>query len=192
MNRITLYTYEEIKQFNNFYKQVEREGKSIYPFIYDKIEELLEEEKSKILDISALIKNLQITPGNIIHATAQLRHLDETFQVIIKADLAENALNYFPTIFDGLASLDGKAKRGKSKARKVMTGRNTLYTYVNTDQLEKILEFADQNRIPFTSSSTFLSAENNDFKERATKQKSSIIDITSLIQAIPSNPQLIF
>lgn len=194
MSRITLYTYEDIQQFNNTYKKLEEEGKRIYPFLFkeDEIERLLEleEEGDKVLDISALIENIQAVPGNKILAIPSLRNIDDSFQVMVRADLAELASNSFPTIFSNVVPLDGRAKKGGSQ--KDVTIRRFLYTYENGDQLGKIIEFAEKNHIPFASSSTILSLDNKEFKELSTKQKKSIIDVTSLIQATTNNPQLIF
>jgi hypothetical protein len=194
MSRFTLYTYLDVKEFNKLYSQLNDEGSHIYSFLFEKTAELLEYKTDVTIDISALVENIQYNPGNRQYAIHNLRELDESTKVIVRSQLANQALEYFYILFNKVEPLYDNLNQDETDLNNTLIPfkRKVLYTYKNGLQLDYILEFANKNKIPFTNFSKLTGTENQNLRSLCNEQKRAIIDLTTTVKAIDTSPQIVY
>ena len=191
MSRFTLYTYEDINEFNKFHNEQEDAGNTIHHFVFEETGELLKDELDFIIDISALVEHIQFNPGNKNPAIYNFKDLDDTSKVIIKSELANLAMEYFYTLFDNVEPLYEK-KEAELEEPLIPFKRRVLYTYKNGLHLNRIIEFANENRIPFTNFSTLKGQEYENFRLLCNEEKTAIVDITTVVKSVKHSPQIIY
>lgn len=192
MTRYQLYTYKDLSEFNKIYKQLEEQDEEVIAFRFQETHELLRVNKNMTIDISNLVLYLMKNPSDIYSASINFEYLDESDKVIIRKDLVEFALRSFNTIFctevPYFDSAD-EALEEKIVTIKAINQRKILYSY-RIEQFDEIIKYLDKNSIPLVSFSRLNSS--SELKDFNSKGSILYIDITSLIQAITSNPQLIY
>lgn len=194
MSRFMLYTYKNLAEFNEFYYNLEQQGKEIFPFIFERTMSLLEDEDNLTIDISSLIENLKQNPQNNLPAINNFRYLNETTQVIVREDLAALALEYiFPVFYEAvpLNAVDELIEQDEV-INNISLKRKPLFHYENGIQLDKIIDYANDQEIPFANFSKLNGSLNNQFREWNRDGKRFLVDITSIVLAISSNPQIIY
>lgn len=194
MSRNILYTYNNLEEFNQLFQELQSQGKELYPFVFQETKDIIEDESDVTIDISHLIEYLAVNKQDRLAAIINLKNLDDSNRVVVKKDLAKQALTYFPYIFDDeqqlYPSTDETLENDILSTRVV---RKTLYTYKNSVQLEKIINYADQHNISFFS---FNQAGKKPNEELSVLDKSSvppIIDITTMFRAaMANNAQILY
>lgn len=187
MSRYTLYTYDDTNEFNQFYDELEDEGKSIQNFFYNNTRNFLSGEDD-VIDISSMVKQVKTNQNDIYAAIYNLKDLCDDYGIIIKSELAYQAMEYFSIIFDNIKPIYKKSTSPEVRADLTPLKRKVLYTYENNLQLEAILDFADKNDIPLTDFSKFNGTENNKLKKICNDENKVLLDITNIVKASNSNP----
>lgn len=195
MSRFILYTYENVEEFNLFYKHLENEGKSIHNFIFQDTQLLLENEPEVTIDISALVKYLKSNPVDEYPANLNFKPLDDTSKVIISSKLADLAMEIFCTIFKDVKPLfdDISSKNRDSQDPEnnlIPFRRRVLYTYENGFQLDNIIDFAAKNEINFANFSKL--NEKHYSKLKSNDEKKGIVDITTVTDLVIDKPEMIY
>lgn len=184
MGRFTLHTYENFDEFNQFYEKLD-EKEYLHNFIFGETEKLLAEEEPVIIDISSLVENIQRNPDNRQPAINNFINIHKDCTVIIISELANQALQYFPLIFDKAEPLFEKSN--KTDENLVPFKRRILYTYKNGLDLEKIIDYADKNEIPFTNFAKLNGPENKGYRSVSSDDKKTLMDITTVVKAAKNN-----
>ncbi|VEF46080.1 ATPase AAA-2 domain-containing protein [Bacillus freudenreichii] len=197
MERFILYTYNNRQEFEKFYKQKEQEGYSITPFIFQETKDLLEENPESIIDISGLVEYLSINTADIIPAMNNLISADDDTQFIIIESLSVKALDIFRFYFSEKVPLYPvlQAQENESNeltAKVVPFKRIHLYSYKNSYELDRIIEYLNDKETPLVSFSQINDAFIKDFVRDVKEEKEIFVDITSLVSAIKDNPNLIY
>jgi hypothetical protein len=191
MSRFTLYTYEDVDEFERFCSELEDEGKCIHNFIFEETGELLKYDDEVVIDISGIVENVEAVPANINPVIYNFKDLDESSKVIVRSKLANKAMEYFYVVFEDSKPLYEKTDAIDPEDIFIPFKRRILYTYKNSIQLDSIIEFADKNEIIFTNF-TKLENENENFKLVSNKKKKVIVDITTITTAVIKKPELIY
>lgn len=195
MERFTLYTYQNRDEFEKFYKQKEDDGYIISPFIFQETMELLEENPESIIDISNLVEYLLVNTADIVPATYNFRPANEDTQFIIIQSLSEQALEMFRLFFKDKVPLYSiksvqEQKFNQLPVKTVPFKRVHLYSYRNSNELDRIIKYLNDKDTPLVSFSQINDAFINDFKRSIKEQKEIFVDITSLVLAIKDNSSL--
>ncbi|MFZ5944449.1 MAG: AAA family ATPase [Bacillota bacterium] len=190
MSLYTLYTYKDINEFRQIQKDFE-----IYPFIFAETKDLLESEPDSVIDISALIYLLRVNKDNCYSARINLREMTEDTRIIVHESLADDAIFFFPDLFSSHESFfknnDASDDAEKSAIVSLLT-RQSIYVYYNSNDLAKIIEYANGHNIPlatFSRASGDLKSELEKFNKSA---EMAIVDLTSVSHAIEDNKNLIY
>jgi hypothetical protein len=187
VGRFTLHTYENLDEFNQFYEELGEKVEYFHNFIFGETENLLTDEEPVIIDISSLVENIQRNPDNRQHAIHNLINIHEDCTVIIISELANQALQYFPLIFDKTEPLFEKSDETDVEDDLIPFQRRTLYTYKNGLDLEKIIDYADKNEIPFTNFAKLNGPENKRYRSVSSDDKKTLMDITTVVKAAKNN-----
>lgn len=182
MNRNILYTYNNLEEFNQLILELQSQGKELYPFFFQETKELIENESDVIIDITHLVELLDGSKQDRLSANFNLRNLDNTNRIVVRKDLAERALHYFPHIFYSEQPLYSVKTENENYLPKKIV-RRTLYTYKNNEQLKKFIDFVDQHHIPFFSFSQANRSPNVELSLLDKSETPPIIDITTMIRA---------
>ncbi|WP_440897451.1 AAA family ATPase [Amphibacillus sp. Q70] len=197
MQRFILYTYKNRFEFESFYKDKESEGYSINPFIFQETRELLEENPDTIIDISNLIQYLFVQTGDIMAGYNNLINASEDTIFIIKESLSQEALEVFNVYFIEKEPLYPdtiieEREIAEQTSKIIPFNRLILYSYKNSDELDKIVETLNQSETPLISFSQIKDAFIENFKEVVGAGKEVFVDITSLVSATTDNANLIY
>lgn len=195
MERLTLYTYQNRDEFEKFYKQKEDDGYIIRPFIFQETMEILEENPESIIDISNLVEYLLVNTADIIPATNNFRPANEDTKFIIIQYLSEQALEMFRLYFKGIAPIyhiksAQEQEINEFAVRTVPFTRVHLYSYKNSNELDRIINYLNDKGTPLVSFSQINDSFIKNVKKNIKDQKEIFVDITSLVLAIKDNPGL--
>ena len=94
MSLFTLYTYHKIDEPRQIQKIHE-----VHPFFFDETQELLRRKPAVVIDISAVVYLMQTNKGNQYSANFNLREMTIETRVIVKRDIADDAISFFPHLF---------------------------------------------------------------------------------------------
>lgn len=189
MGRFTLYTYENNEEFNKIYADLETKGERVHSFIYQDTGDLLECEEEVTIDISALVENIRQNPMARQPAIENFKDIHEACTIIIRSDLSDDALLYFNLIFDDIEPLYEKS--GINVEDIIPFKRKILYVYKDGLQLEKIISFADENGILFTTFAKLNGPKNEKYRLLSTDENRAIVDITTVARAF-KNPEIFY
>lgn len=189
MSRFTLYTYENNDEFNKIYAELESKGECVHSFVYENTGYILEDEEEVTIDISALVENLRQNPVARQPAIQNFRDIHDDCRIIIRSDLADDALVYFNHLFDEIEPLYEKSDVSVEDI--IPFKRKILYTYKDGLQLEEIINFADENRIPFTNFNKLNGPKNDKYRLVSTDENRAIVDITTVTRAL-KNPEIVY
>lgn len=175
-------------------RQIQQENE-VYPFIFVETEKLLENEPSSFIDISILIYWLRINKVDCIPAYKNFREMTEDTKIILEESLAEDAMVFFPYLFSSYESFYKNKEILKTFEKPVTIPlyiRQPIYTYNNSTDLSKIIEYANEHNIPiatFSCASECLKLELEKFNQSA---ELTLLDLTSIAYAIDNNKNLIY
>ena len=144
------------------------------------------------IDISILIEYLKLNPNDIQPAINNFIDLTNASKVIIKAQLADEALDYFRLLFKNSESLFEADEQIDSGNSLIPLKRKVLYTYENGLQLERVIEYANDNEIPFTNFSMLNGIENSNYRMSSDEEKKVILDITNVVKASIKNSEITY
>ena len=191
MSRYILYTYENLDEYERYYRELEDRGEQIYNYQLESTDNLLSDDSSVTIDISALVLAISQNQLPILNGIYNLKHIDTDTKVIIKSELADTAKNYyFYSIFRDIEPLYSEEESEEETL--IPFTRKILYTYKNNSQLNKIIDFVNENEIPFTNFARYNGIDNKNFNLISNEKKKAIVDITSLVNVVDKNPENIF
>ena len=183
----TLYTYRNLEELRKI--QAEQD---VYPFVFADTKELLEASPKVCVDITALIYLLQTNQNNIQPVYVNFSDMTDDTKVIVKESLAELALELLPFLFSESESYYVHEAETVEPVKHNPCVRNKVYRYNNSDELNKIIEYANKNDIPIAT----FSRANGDFRKQFEQFNSTtalaIMDLTSVSYAIEDNKNLIY
>lgn len=184
MSRNTLYTYVNLKEFNRLYDEVQATGKAVYSFEFQETKELIENENGNVIDISAMIEFVINNPGNRYSAWVNLKNLDSDNKIVVRENLANIALEKFSTVFDKKEPL-----YDQEPIENVLhtISRRTIYTYIDTKQLENLISFVQEKSIPFYTFNQATKHQNPELTTLNRSETTPIVDITSMVKASKSD-----
>jgi len=151
VGRNVLYTYRNLKEFNFLYAELERQGKQLYPFVFQETGGLLESDSGNAIDLSTVVEYSTVNAHNRYLVEYELRSLDDDNKVVIEKTLARKALEYFRHIFCEERPLYQSGGDDDIVPTPGKLDRKTVYTYGNGRQLEQIIGFAEKRGIPIRS-----------------------------------------
>lgn len=192
MTRYQLYTYKDLNEFNKIYEQLEKQDEEVIAFRFQETHELLRDNENVTIDISNLVLYLMKNPSDTYSAAINFEYLDASDKVIVRKDLADFALSAFNTIFfeavPYFTSTD-EVLEEKLISVNAINQRKILYSY-RIEQFDEIIK--NINKIGNSLISFSKINSSNDLKDFISNGSMLYVDITSLIQAIASNPQLVY
>ncbi|WP_051556524.1 AAA family ATPase [Alkalihalobacterium bogoriense] len=197
MIRFILYTYKDREEFENYYRETEEKGNCISPFIFQETKELLEENSASIIDISSLVQYLSVNTADIVPAMNNFLPASEETQFIILEHLSEKALDVFRHLFKEKVPLyptnnEHEKVFSELKTKKIPFKRITCYSYEDSGDLEKIIEYLNSKEIPLISFSQINEDLINDFIKNVIEETDVFVDITSMVSAIKDNSNLAY
>lgn len=181
MARYTLYTYEDIDEYNKHLNEIESQGETIHSFLVEETGELLRTKRDITIDISALVKNVPQNQTIILNALYNLRNIDESTEIIIISELADLALKYFYELFENTEPLYAENESIASDDTPILFQRKNLYTYENVDEFNKLLNQLNANG---NTIHNFAYEE----MEHLLNDSNDVIDISAVVEQIKANP----
>lgn len=167
----------------------------MHSFYFGETKELLENEPNSVIDISSLIYVLRVNISDCFPGYLNLREMTEDTKIILQEALAEEAMILFPHLFSSYEPFY-KNKEIMNNFEKPITlplyTRQPIYTYNNSTDLSKIIEYANEHNIPiatFSIASDSLKSEFENFNQSA---ELTLLDLTSVAYAIENNKNLIY
>ena len=192
MTQYPLYTYRNLKELRKI--QNERE---VFNFAFGETKDLLDISPDVCIDVSALIYYLQTNKNNIQPVYVNFSEMTEDTKVILNESLAEAALEMLPFLFYESKNYFEQKEEKEEKEEKETPkyrpyNRKKIYRYNNSEELDKIIQYANEHGIPLAT----FSRANGDLWKQFEQFNSSvplaIIDMTSVSYAIEDNKNLIY
>ena len=191
MSLYLLYTYRDLEELRKI--QNERE---VYTFVYADTKELLDVSSDVCIDISALIYFLQTNKNSIQPVYVNFSEMTEDTRVIIHESQADVALELLPFLFSGSKNYFDQEEETATVEEKPLEfqpyGRQKVYRYNTSDELDKIVEYAKEHNIPITTFSRASGDLRKQFEQFNSSVPLAIMDFTSVSYAIEDNKNLIY
>lgn len=178
MDRIPLYTYNTVEEFNQYIEELEdKETFDIYN--YERTGELLETASYVSIDISAFIEQTKYNSNGVHTLVYNFKDITDTSKIIIKSDLVDQAMKHYYMLFseDTIPLYEEIDEDVEDKF--IPFARRSLYTYENSLQLNNIISLSEENEIHFDYFSQ-IGQDLEKFKLLNDDKKSVIIDITNI------------
>jgi len=189
MSKNILYTYRNNNELRNYQQQLEKADKYVYSFIIAENEKLLNDTDNIVIDITSVVLFLNANMGNRLSAEVTLHNLDDDVTVIIQSSYADIALSIFPYIFDTIEPLFDEQK---NEIIIKAIERKSVFTYTDSNALSIIIEYSNKNEIPLASFPTANGELKNNFDYFNKMDKLALIDLTTLVQAILDNRNILY
>ena len=187
----TLFTYRNLKELRKI--QEERE---IFAFIFGETKDLIDYNPEICIDISALVHFLLSNKNNIEPAYANFTNMEENTVVIAEASVAESAMELLPILFSNYKCYFEKDDEENISSEEILEtkpySRQKIYRYNNTQDLDKIIQYAEENEIPIATFSKANGELRKEFEQFNSSYKLAILDLTSVSYAIEDNKSLIY
>lgn len=167
----------------------------MYPFIFVETEELLENEPNSFIDISALIHLLRVIKNDSYPAYLNLRKMTEDTKIILEESLAEDAMIFFPYLFSSYESFYKNKETLKTFEEPEIIPlytRQPVYTYNNSIDLSKIIEYTNEHNIPIATFSCASDSLKSEIEKFSQSSELTLLDLTSVAYAIDNNKNLIY
>ena len=189
MNRWTIYTYKGIKEFNILLEKCDKEDILFTQFKFKDTLELLEENSNVIIDITNIIPFVRNDKANVYSVELNLYNITSETKVVVDEKYAEYVLDLLRNLFDKSECLNLLENSEESIQDKLAINRKIIYTYNNLSELNKVIEYCQQNQIIFISFSKI----NNELIGKIKENKMKIlIDITSIVLANDHTPETVY
>ena len=190
MSLYPLYTYRDLEELRKI--QDERE---VYTFMFADTKDLLDVSPDVCIDISALIYFLQSNKNNIQPVYVNFSEMTEDTRVIINESQANVALDLLPFLFSERKNYfeQEETENEEDKPIELKTyGRQKVYRYNTSEELDKIVEYANEHNIPITTFSRANGDLRKEFEQFNSSVPLAIMDFTSVSYAIEDNKNLIY
>lgn len=191
MESFTLYTYRDLLELRRI--QEERE---VYPFVFSETVEQLEDDDEICIDISTLIYYLLNEKNNIYPAYMNLRCITSNTVIIVNERIVNSALELFPLLFSNCKEYYEKGDSNIEETAAIPIVQNTkrrfIYKYNNSKDLDRIIEYADENDIPIATFSQANQDRREEFEKFNKSEKLALLDLTSMSFAIHDNKNIIY
>lgn len=184
MSRNILYTYRGREEFERLYNELLSQDNELHSFIYQETKNLIEENSNIHVDITLMVESVSINKNDRLPAQNNLINLDSHNRVVIREELADLALSLFPFVFYTSEPLY-ESTNTPSTIEAIR--RKTIYTYRNSAQLNRIIDYVEQKNIPFFSFNQANKTSNSEMRELDHNSVPPIVDITTMIRASMSN-----
>lgn len=188
MESYPLYTYRNIAELRKI--QEERE---VYAFMFGDTKDLIDSTPNVCIDITALIYFLQSNNSNIQPVYVNFSEMTIDTRVIINASIADEAIEILPMLFSEKVCYFEENKEMIEEAPKYQPyNRQKVYRYNTSEDLDQIIQYANENGIPITTFSRANGDLKSQFERLNNSMQLSILDLTSVSYAIEDNKNLIY
>ena len=186
--KYTLFTYRGVKGL----RKVE-ESHTVVPFVFAETLKELKKRPNSCIEITALIHFLRTAPDNRYSAYINLREMTDKTTIIVEESIAQEALSIFPLLFDKVEKLNDPDPIEESQNDgPFLLIRHPVYTYDNSSQLERIIEYTNEKAIPLATFSQASGNARNEFEKFNKSAELALMDLTSVSHAIENNKNLIY
>lgn len=187
----TLFTYRNLKELRKI--QEERE---VFAFIFGETKDMLDSCSEVCIDISALVHFLLTNKNNIEPTYINFTNMTEDTVVIAEANVAENAMELLPLLFSDYKCYfeeDDEEDSNSEVVHEVKAySRQKIYKYNYSEDLDRIIQYAETNDIPLATFSRASGEQRNKFERFNRSSNLAILDLTSVSYAIEDNKSLIY
>jgi len=154
----------------------------------------LQDNPSTVIDTTALIYLLQVIKTDILAAYRNLVEMTEDTKIIVSEELSENALTLFPYLFSNSESFYEHKPLSENDIldTALSFSRKPLYTYNDAEDLRILLNYAEENDIPFTTFSYASGNLRSELEKFKLSSELALIDLTSVSYSIEDNRNLIY
>ena len=188
MTLYPLYTYRNLEELRKI--QGERE---VYTFVFADTKDLLDASPNVCIDISALIYYLQTNKNNIQPVYVNFSEMTDDTRGIINESLAEIALEMLPFLFSESKNyFECEEKEETATPEYQPYNRQKVYRYNTPEELDEIIQYANEHNIPITTFSRASGDLRKQFEQFNTSIPLAIMDFTSVSYAIEDNKNLIY
>jgi len=191
MSLFTLYTYKNVSEL----RKIQQE-KEVFSFVFVETKDKLETNPSLCIDISSLICLLRVNRENRYSAYINLREMTDETIIIAEESLAEDVLLFLPNLFSSYAPffeiLEQTQLEHVSPATVEGHIRQPVYIYNNADDLNAVIEYANENHIPIATFSRASGDMKVEFEKFNRSADLALLDLTSTAYAIEDNKNLIY
>lgn len=154
--------------------------------------ETLKETPNICVDITALVYYVINHSVKWHDALDELGRIPEETLVIVEGSAIVNALTLFSLVFSDGTPFYDKEEETLNEKEIFSPLRKPLFTYDNTSDLSKIIEFAKEHSIPIATFSQASSDAKSDLDRFNKAEKLALLDLTSVSLAIEGNKNLIY
>ena len=188
----TLLTYRNLKELRKI--QEERE---VFAFIFGETMDMLASCSEVCIDISALVHFLLTNKNNIESAYINFTNMAEDTVVIAEASVAESAMELLPLLFSDYKYYFEEEEDEENSNSEVshefkVYSRQKIFKYNNSQDLDRIIQYAEKNDIPIATFSRASGEQRNEFEQFNRSSNLAILDLTSVSYAIEDNKSLIY
>lgn len=185
-----LYTYRNTDELRKIQDEHE-----VHPFIFAETKDLLDLSPDVCIDISALIYLLQVNQNNIQPAYANFSGMTEDTVIILNESLAKNAIEMLPLLFSEIKEYfkhEREEEEEKATPHYTHYNRQKVYRYSTSEELDKIIQYANEHNIPIATFSRASGDLRKQFEQFNTSLPLALMDFTSVSYAIEDNKNLIY
>ena len=163
--------------------------------------EQIEENTDVCIDISSLINYLKVNSQDILPAGVNFRWMSDKTKVIIRESLVDDAIDmlplvffeserYFPIVQEKVEEVSNVTADVPALASLVK--RRPVYKYNNIKDIDKIISYAYEHKIPLATFSQANQSLRDEFESFNKNEKMTLLDLTSTSYAIENNKNLIY
>ena len=186
--KYTLFTYRGIKGLRKI-----EETHTVTPFVFSETLKELKKKRNSCIEITALVYFLRTTPDNRYSAYINLREMTDQTTIVVEESVAQEALSIFPLLFDKTEKMnDPDPVEEAQNDEPVLLTRHPVYTYDNSSQLDKIIVYTKEKKIPLATFSQASGTARNEFERFNRSTDLALMDLTSVSYAIENNKNLIY
>lgn len=189
MDLYPLYSYRNIDELRKIQKERE-----VYAFMFGDTKDLIDNTPEVCIDISALIYFLQSNKGNLQPVYVNFSEMTDDTKVIVNESIADEAIEMLPMLFsEKKCYFEQEKEIIEEKTSKYQPYiRQKVYRYNTSEDLDRIIQYANENNIPITTFSRANSDLKSQFERFNSSMQLSILDLTSISYAIEDNKNLIY
>lgn len=182
-----LFTYAGVDELRKI-----QEENEVLPYLLEETLETLKETPNICVDITALVYYVINHSVKWHDALDELGRIPEETLVIVEGSAIVNALTLFSLVFSDGTPFYDKEEETLNEKEIFSPLRKPLFTYDNTSDLSKIIEFAKEHSIPIATFSQASSDAKSDLDRFNKAEKLALLDLTSVSLAIEGNKNLIY
>lgn len=182
MGKILIY-----RKSNELRRFINESDRPVYMFEFINTQKRLAENSNIIIDITSLIYRLKANPSDLMAANANLVDIDEKTTIIAREECADDAIEFFPFLFDEKNYIYDEEKERIVKDIQL----KTILIYNNKQELISFRDYCLGNGIYLISFPSINDILTKDISE-TNEEMNIIIDLTSLMVSAEGNKSLIY